>query len=379
MRKETVAAALGLVCAASVCSPAAAGIDLTSHIDVPYAETGGSDPGLTRMDIYAPAGARGLPIVLFVHGGSWQFGDKQPVGNKPSFFAEHGFLFVSTNYRLSPAVAHPTHVSDVARAVAFVHDHAREYGGDPDRIFLMGHSAGAHLVALLGADSRRLDELGKDPSVVKGVVVLDTAALDMVRRMAALPAQEAGMYGAFTRDRAVWRDASVLAHVEEGGGRAPYMIVNAYGGGIKTSATDRIATILRGRGVRVEVLDVSGFRSHGSLISELGSPGDPVGPAVVDFLNSLARLEAKAAGLGGTRVPELDEAALEKGRRDIGAWHARIAMKAFDVDGDSRITRQEAGGPLVSAFDDIDTDGDGTLTTEEIIAGYVRILEEEAP
>ena len=377
MMREAMAAALCLVCAASVSSSAAAEIDLTSHLDVPYFKADDSDPKLTRMDIYAPAGAKDLPIVVFVHGGSWQFGDKRSAADTASFFVEHGFLFVSTNYRLSPAVSHPTHVSDVARAVAFVHDHALEYGGDPDRIFLMGHSAGAHLVALLGADSRRLDELGKDASMVNGVVVLDTAALDMERRMAALPEQESGMYGAFTRDRAVWRDASVLAHVEEGGGRTPYMIVNAFGSGIKTEATDRIATILRGRGVRVEVLDVSSFRSHGSLIAELGKPGDPVGPAVVDFLTSLERPEAKAAGLGGTRVPELDEAALERGRRDIGAWHARIGMKALDSDNDGRITRQEAGGPLVAAFDDIDANSDGALTTDEIIDGYVRMLEEE--
>jgi len=379
MTKKTTAAALGLACAALVCSPAAAEIDLTSHLDVPYAETGGGDPGLTSMDIYAPAGTRDLPIVVFVHGGSWQFGDKRSAADKAPFFAEHGFVFVSTNYRLSPAVSHPTHVSDVARAVVFVHDHAREYGGDPERIFLMGHSAGAHLVALLGADCRRLEELGTKASVVKGVVVLDTAALDLVARMSKLPPQETGMFGAFTRDLRVWRDASVLAHVEEGGGRAPYMIVNAYGSGIKTAATERIAALLRGRGVRVEVLDVGQFRSHGSLIAELGKPGDPVGPAVVDFLTSLGQPEAKAAGLGTTRAPEPDEAALERGRRDIGAWNARIGMRAFDADGDGRITRQEAGGPLVAAFDDVDTDGDGALTTEEIIDGYVRMLKEKTP
>jgi acetyl esterase/lipase len=356
----------------------AAAADMTVHRDVAYADFAGIDPNLTSMDIYAPEGAKDLPVLLFVHGGSWQRGSKEPVGDKPAFFAEHGFLFISTNYRLSPAVDHPTHVSDLARAVAFLHDHAREYGGDPGRIFIMGHSAGAHLVGLLGADSSRLEEIGKDPSVVKGVVVLDTAALDMVSRMAALPEQESGMYGAFTRDREVWRDASVLAHVEDGGGQAPYMIVNAYGAGIKTTATERIASILRGRGVRAEVLDVSHFRSHGSLIARMGEEGDPVGTAVVDFLSSLSDPAATVEGLGATRRPELDPEVLEQGRRDIGEYTARIAMRFLDTDEDGRVTREEAAGPLVATFDDTDADGDGAVTREEIVDAYVRLLEQQS-
>jgi acetyl esterase/lipase len=366
-----------ILCAAMLTAFAGAAADLTVHRDVVYAEIDGFDPELMSMDIYAPRGAEDLPVVVFVHGGSWQFGNKQPIGDKPEFFADHGFVFISTNYRLSPAVSHPTHVSDVARAVAFVHDHASDYGIDPDRIFIMGHSAGAHLVALLGADDRRLEALSSDPSVIKGVVVLDTAALDMVSRMAALPQQESGMYGAFTRDRQVWRDASVLAHVEDGGGRAPYMIVNAHGAGIKTAATDRIATILRGRGVRVEVFDASRFRSHGTLITKLGDDGDPVGPAIIEFLTSLADPAARVTGLGSTHSPDLDPDALERGRREIAEYQAGIAMRFLDKDKDGRVIREEAAGPLVTTFDEVDLDGDGVVTRDEMIEGYIRLIERQ--
>ena len=109
-----------------------------------------------KVDIYAPAGAKNLPVVFWIHGGGWQAGDKTSVQIKPQVFVEKGFVFVSTNYRLLPTVEMPAIVQDIAKSIHWVHDHIAEHGGDPKRILVMGHSAGAQLAALICTDERFL-------------------------------------------------------------------------------------------------------------------------------------------------------------------------------------------------------------------------------
>ena len=107
--------------------------------DIAYSEAGGSR---TRLDVYSPGEGKDHPVVIWVHGGAWQIGDKRLVQAKPKAFNEHGYVLVSVNYRLHPAVTYKEQAGDIAQAIRWVHDHAREHGGDPGRIFLMGHSAG---------------------------------------------------------------------------------------------------------------------------------------------------------------------------------------------------------------------------------------------
>ena len=107
--------------------------------DIPYA-----DPAHERqvLDVYSPPQAKNLPVVFWIHGGGWQTGDKSNVQLKPQAFMDKGFVFVSTNYRLLPNVDMGTIVRDIAKSIRWVHDHIAEYGGDPKRLFVMGHSAG---------------------------------------------------------------------------------------------------------------------------------------------------------------------------------------------------------------------------------------------
>src|SRR4051812_42710072 len=125
--------------------------------DIPYA-----DPAHERqvLDVYSPRGAKNLPVVFWIHGGGWQTGDKKDVQLKPQAFTEKGFVFVSTNYRLLPGVDMGTIVRDVAKSLGWVHKHIAEYGGDPNRLLVMGHSAGAQLAALLCTDDRYLKAEG---------------------------------------------------------------------------------------------------------------------------------------------------------------------------------------------------------------------------
>ena len=96
--------------------------------------------------------------MIWVHGGAWQIGDKAQVQAKPKAFNERGYVLVSVNYRFHPAVTYKEQAGDIAQAIRWVNDHAREHGGDPGRVFLMGHSAGAHLAALVGTDGRYLEK-----------------------------------------------------------------------------------------------------------------------------------------------------------------------------------------------------------------------------
>lgn len=119
-------------------------------------------PGHDRqiLDVFAPAKAvSNRPVVLFVHGGTWVSGDKNFFGayrNIGRFLAREGVVAVLINYRLSPMVKHPEHVTDVARAFAWIQRNISKHGGDPDRIVLAGHSAGGHLVSLLASDETYL-------------------------------------------------------------------------------------------------------------------------------------------------------------------------------------------------------------------------------
>ncbi|WP_246675709.1 alpha/beta hydrolase [Mesorhizobium sp. B1-1-4] len=108
------------------------------------------DYGPAKLDIYAPDGARGLPVVFFVHGGAWRSGKRSQVNAKPAFLLANGFCLVSIDYRMLPEAEVATQADDVEKAYAYVRANIARHGGDARRIVAMGHSAGCHLVALTG-------------------------------------------------------------------------------------------------------------------------------------------------------------------------------------------------------------------------------------
>jgi acetyl esterase/lipase len=124
-----------------------------------------------RLDVYTPDGLSGpAPVLLFFHGGSWQFGDKNQYRALGQAFASKGIVTVVANYRLFPPNGFPHFVEDGAQAFRYVREHAREWGGDADRAFLGGHSAGAHIVAMLGVNGDYLRAAGADPLSPRGII-----------------------------------------------------------------------------------------------------------------------------------------------------------------------------------------------------------------
>ncbi|MGI4794403.1 MAG: alpha/beta hydrolase [Janthinobacterium lividum] len=126
-----------------------------------------------RLDVYRPRSVGGgLPLMVFIYGGGWNAGDKGMYGFVARPLARQGTIVVVPDYRLSPQVAYPAFLQDNAAAVAWAFAHARELGADPERIVLMGHSAGAFNVAMLGLDPRWLAAAGVDRERLAGVVGL---------------------------------------------------------------------------------------------------------------------------------------------------------------------------------------------------------------
>ena len=148
----------------------------TVQSNIPYAD---SAHERQVLDVYAPDEAKDLPVVFWIHGGGWQTGDKSDVQVKPRVFTERGFVFVSTNYRLLPHVEMEVLFRDVAKSLGWVHKNIARYGGDPNRIFVMGHSAGAQLAALLCIDDRYLQAEGVPFDALKGCVPVDGDTYDV--------------------------------------------------------------------------------------------------------------------------------------------------------------------------------------------------------
>ncbi len=264
-------------------------------LNIQYAKRENSDANLTSLDIYAPKNAKNAPVMIMIHGGGWQNGDKLNRGlitNKISFFNTNGVIFVSINYRLSPAVKHPAHIEDVAEAVAWVSDNIKKYGGDKDKIFVMGHSAGAHLAALVATDERRLIAHKKDLSVIKGVILLDGAGYDIPTQMKGLEffgGMLNTMYeNAFTLDENVQKDASPIFQIKPKTKIPPFLIFTAGGRIASVNQSKKLAEALKKVDVKVEVID-DPAKNHMTLNNTFGLPDEMITKKSKEFLDGILK------------------------------------------------------------------------------------------
>jgi acetyl esterase/lipase len=206
------------------------------------------------------------------------------VQEKPAAFNAAGYLFVSINYRLLPEADVPTQAGDVAEAIAWVHEHATEYGGNPQQIFLMGHSAGAHLVALVGSDPSYLEKVGLTLSVLHGVVALDTRAYDVPAVMNDLTGLEAPIYRqAFGSDPAFWERVSPVHYVKVGNGIPPFLVAYSVQGSDPPGIAESFVKALKEAGITAELLPAP-EKTHAEINRQFGEPGDAVTQAVLAFL-----------------------------------------------------------------------------------------------
>src|SRR5262245_26711945 len=257
--------------------------------NIPYVEKGHERQVL---DVYSPPNAKNLPVVFWIHGGGWQTGDKSSVQMKPQVFMDKGFVFVSTNYRLLPSVDMGTIVRDIAKSIHWVHDHIAEHGGDPNRLFIMGHSAGAQLAALICTDERYLKAEGLSLAITKGCVPVDGDTFDVPAiievaetrcRVHGLPQAKFGHREKFGNDPAKHKDFSAVTHVARGKGIPPFLILHVAEHPDTSAQARRLGNVLKDAGVPVTVFGAR-ETTHGKINADLGLVDDPATKALFEFL-----------------------------------------------------------------------------------------------
>jgi acetyl esterase/lipase len=171
--------------------------------DVDYVANADYSDGKDRLDIYIPDGARNAPVIFSIHGGALEAGDRREERFVGQRFAGVGYVTVVISYRLSPDVSHPAHIQDVAAAFAWVTRNIARHGGDPRRILVIGHSAGAYLAMMLAADARWLAAHKLSPRAIAGVAPV--SGFYWVDREGVAPDRPTYVWGT---NRHVWVDAS---------------------------------------------------------------------------------------------------------------------------------------------------------------------------
>lgn len=228
----------------------------------------GTDPA-QRLDVYIPAGASRSPLIVLVHGGAWMIGDKSNAGllaNKITRWLPRGYVLVSVNYRLVPKANPLQQADDLARALALVQARASQWGADANRLVLMGHSAGAHLVMLLASDDDLLRAAGARRW--QATVSLDSAAIDVVSAMQA--PHYAFFDTVFAADPAFWAQASPLHRLKAA--PLPTLLVCSSQREAACSANRQYASRAAALGGRIQVVPVS--LSHREVNQELGLAGE---------------------------------------------------------------------------------------------------------
>lgn len=277
----------------SACAPAAAPVRVFR--DIVYAAHAGADPNLTSLDIYSPVGKDGCPVILWIHGGGWQAGDKTDlIEQKSDYFVSQGFVFASANHRLFPEAEFPVFVRDIADAVAWVKDNIEGYGGDPQRVILIGFSSGAHIAALLVTDSSYLSAHGIRSDEIEAVVAVDSAAYDLPLLSKYYKGKLEGTHGfVFGGDPALWRAASPVTFLENARGIPPILLVYSRGvyedqvnPNFKEQA-EHFADALQQSGY---IVSLASFQkeTHQELDENLGLPYDPLTGKIMAFLRETA-------------------------------------------------------------------------------------------
>jgi len=262
---------------------------------VVYKNISGVTPNLLSLDVYYDSGKlNSKPVIIWVHGGGWCIGDKAyQMENKKSLFAKLGYILVSINYRLSPfpyepnnanRIKFPIHNTDVADAVKWVHDNISAYGGNPEQIALLGHSAGAHLVALTGTNQSFLQQAGVPIEHIKGIAVIDTKMYDVYHEIQELANPDNMYLNAFGTDPQENTEASPIRHLHYSA--YPKFFIAKRGSITRVGAANQFIDSLSNNNIAVSSIEANIY-THAEINDAIGASGENIiTPALTGFFQS---------------------------------------------------------------------------------------------
>ena len=194
--------------------------NIRHHLDIFYTE---KEDSLQSLDIYWNNKTKNAKVLLFVHGGGWLSGDKKQYREMAANLADNGVTVVLINYQLSPLVKFPTHIEDVASAIHWTFSFIKEYNGDIENIYLMGHSAGAHLISLILCDEKYLGKHELKPNDISGAITI-SGVFEIKPQEGGATKKYLGMV--FGNDELIWDSASCKNHIDTTTNKIPPFLIS---------------------------------------------------------------------------------------------------------------------------------------------------------
>jgi acetyl esterase/lipase len=229
-----------------------------------------------KLDVFMPPDAAGAPVIVFFHGGALQQGDKSHGELLAMRFVPEGVGVVSANYRLSPGVKHPAHIQDATAAFAWVINNIERYGGNPERVFVSGYSAGAYLATLLALDPAHLAAHGLGLDAVRGTIAISPFLyVEVTARK-----RPTTVWG---EDPKAWMNASVTPHIKPGKG--PMLLIYADGDAEwRRDQNENFGKAMRSAGNSdICVMEVTN-RAHTTLLTQMNTDDDQIGVLMLRFI-----------------------------------------------------------------------------------------------
>lgn len=260
------------------CSCATQKIKDVDYLQTPVAKT----TGLPKLNVFVPKSNKNktMPVLIFVHGGNWNTGNKDTYGFLGRNFAKKGVVTIIPDYTLSPNASYNEMAKEIAAVIQWTKQNCAQYNGDPNRIFITGHSAGGHLAALAVMNPK----YGIDPKDVSGIILNDAAGLDMKHYLENYPpTAESDYLATWTNNPTVWHDASPIYFLNKD--TPPFLI---YVGdktyeSIKT-ANERFLKALQPIQPRVVPIHIN--KSHIPMVLQYFWPWNNRYDEIIDFMNT---------------------------------------------------------------------------------------------
>jgi acetyl esterase/lipase len=234
-----------------------------------------------KLDLYLPENRKGFACLVWFHGGGMTGGNKGDKGTVEvaRAFVGDGIAVAAVNYRLSPKATYPSYVEDAAAAVAWIHEHIAEHGGDPEKVFVGGHSAGGYLTSLLGMDARYLRKLGMEPDAIAGLIPVSG---QMMTHFTVRAERGIGS-NAIVADEA----APIYYARKE---TPPFLIIMGdHDWPARAEENQYFVAVLKSLGNTRATFLLVPDRNHGSIAGRIPQPGDPAREAILLFIRSVKR------------------------------------------------------------------------------------------